>query len=97
MTSFLAQYQGFRPAFWLLFTMSGLIFVSFFLWLPETYHPVLLRKKAERLRRETGDSRHWAKLEREDFGWKAMVSRIVARPLLMLVLEPIVFLLSLCT
>ncbi|KAL8292567.1 hypothetical protein RQP46_001179 [Phenoliferia psychrophenolica] len=93
-SGFLAQHQGFRVTFWLLFAVSGAIFLVFYFCLPETYHPVLLKRKAERLRRETGDPRYWARHEREDFGLKAIVGKVLARPLLMLFTEPIVFLLA---
>ncbi|KIY50669.1 MFS general substrate transporter [Fistulina hepatica ATCC 64428] len=40
-------------------------YVALVLFVPETYVPVLLKQKAERLRKETSDSRYWAPIERE--------------------------------
>lgn len=91
---FLGERHGFRAVFWLLLTFSCLIFITFYLTLPETYHPYLLKLKAERLRRETGDNRYWAKLEREDMSLRSIVSKVIARPMVMLVFEPIVSLIS---
>lgn len=94
MAGFLGERHGFRAVFWLLFTFSSLIFILFYTTLPETYHPYLLKLKAERRRRETGDDRYWAKLEREDMSLRAIVSKVIARPMVMLFFEPIVSLIS---
>ncbi|KPV73417.1 uncharacterized protein RHOBADRAFT_29141 [Rhodotorula graminis WP1] len=62
------------------------------IFLPETYHPILLKQRAKRLRKEDPE-RHgdkYAELEKADFGFKSLVQRTLARPLIMLVVEPIV-------
>lgn len=41
--------------YWVLLAWVGLVTVLTFFLLPETYSPVLLRRRAERLRKETGD------------------------------------------
>ncbi|GAA5993231.1 hypothetical protein JCM10908_004521 [Rhodotorula pacifica] len=60
-------------------------------FLPETYHPVLLKKRAIRLRKEHPEEHgeKYAELERADFSLKSIVTRTLARPLVMLVVEPI--------
>lgn len=35
-------------------------------FVPETYVPVLLKRKAAKLRKETGDDKYWAPLDRHD-------------------------------
>jgi MFS family permease len=53
-----------RWVFWILAIFTGFcLFLAIFV-IPETYAPVLLVKKAQSLRRETGDERFTAALER---------------------------------
>ncbi|KAJ7141168.1 major facilitator superfamily domain-containing protein [Mycena epipterygia] len=40
--------------------------IAIFLFVPESYAPVLLKRKAHRLRKETGDQTYWAPLDRRD-------------------------------
>lgn len=57
--------------------------------MPETYHPVLLRHKAQRLRKETGRA-YYAWIEKTD---KSIATEVVwsfTRPLQLLFLEPMV-------
>ena len=55
---------------------------------PETYTPILLVKKAQILRKETGDDRYWAPLERRQKTASAMFQDIVMKPFTILFLEP---------
>ena len=57
-------------------------------FVPETYHPVLLRNKARTLRRETGDDRWKAPIERMERSIPQTIIRSVYRPFLLLTLEP---------
>ncbi|EGX92870.1 bicyclomycin resistance protein, putative [Cordyceps militaris CM01] len=59
-------------------------------FLPETYGPVLLRRKAARLRKETGDDRWWHPQEEEKMNMGNIVTKYIVRPLNMLVTEPAV-------
>jgi len=56
--------------------------------MPETYTPVLLVRKAERMRKETGDSRYYAPKEanKPDIGQR--LYNILAMPFKILFLEP---------
>lgn len=90
---FLSDRYGFRPVFWLLLVFSVLLFILFVITLPETYSPVLLRLKAAKRREETGDERYWCRLDREDFSIQNIVTKVLARPLIMYT-EPIVALIS---
>jgi MFS family permease len=63
--------------------------VNFF-FLPEVYTPVLLKKKAQRLRKETGDERYYHPHESLKLDAKTMVTKHFSRPLLMLTTEPMV-------
>lgn len=57
---------------------------------PETYYPVLLKRKAQRLRKETGDSRHYHPHEQVKLDFQSIVTKHLARPGLMLLVEPMV-------
>lgn len=49
--------------------------------LPETYAPVLLKRKAQRLRKSSGDSRYWHPHEKEKIDIHNAVRKYFARPL----------------
>ncbi|KAF2207755.1 hypothetical protein CERZMDRAFT_50467 [Cercospora zeae-maydis SCOH1-5] len=58
--------------------------------LPELYAPVILKRKAERLRKEGGDQRHWHPHEAERMTLNNIVTKYFSRPLRMLLTEPMV-------
>lgn len=55
---------------------------------PETYHPVLLRNKARKLRKESGNSQWHAPIEKMDRSILQTILRSIYRPFLLLALEP---------
>lgn len=61
-----------------------------FFFVPETYHPVLLRNKARKLRKETGEERWTAPIERLDRSILMTVVWSCVRPFQLLVFEPMV-------
>ena len=63
--------------------MLGLIIA----FVPETYHPVLLRNKARKIRQETGDERWQAPIENRDRSVRQTILRSIYRPFLLLTLE----------
>jgi hypothetical protein len=56
--------------------------------IPETYTPILLVKKAHILRKETGDDRYWAPLERRSKTAKTVFQDVIAKPFTILFMEP---------
>jgi hypothetical protein len=60
------------------------------LFFPETYGPMILKKRAQRLRKETGDERIVAPLELEKTDLNHVVTVILTRPLRMICFEPLV-------
>ncbi|KAJ5605401.1 major facilitator superfamily domain-containing protein [Penicillium lagena] len=74
--------------------------IAFFLFalcalcLPETYAPVLLKRKAWRLRKSTGDERYWHPHDKK-FDVHNVATKHLVRPLVMLFTEPMVTLLAL--
>jgi hypothetical protein len=58
--------------------------------LPEMYAPVLLKRKAQRLRKETGNEALYHPQERIKISPKTIITKHFSRPLKMLVTEPMV-------
>lgn len=69
-------------------TAHQLFLIVFFV--PETYHPVLLRRKAIRLRKETGNQEWIAPIEKLDRSIAKTVLWSCIRPFQLLFLEPMV-------
>ncbi|KAJ0426713.1 major facilitator superfamily domain-containing protein [Aspergillus carlsbadensis] len=89
------SYLGWRWTAWITMIMaatSGIISVIF---LPETYAPVLLQRKASRLRLETKNWALHAKLDESPVNLQSILTRYLSRPLVMLLKEPILQLITL--
>jgi hypothetical protein len=52
--------------------------------IPETYSPAILVAKAARIRKETGDDRYYAPLERAERNLKSTLEGILLKPFVML-------------
>ncbi|EFX01532.1 major facilitator superfamily transporter multidrug resistance [Grosmannia clavigera kw1407] len=94
---FVNTYASWRWTHYLLLIWSGCALVALLLLVPETYHPVLLRNKAQRLRHETGDDRWRAPLETLNAhrSVAATVGLALLRPFQLLIFEPMCLLLNL--
>ncbi|KAJ3548168.1 hypothetical protein NM208_g1136 [Fusarium decemcellulare] len=64
-------------------------------FIPETFHPLVLRSKAQKLRDDTGDDRYWAPTERMDKTCRKTVALALMRPFQLLFLEPMCMCLNL--
>lgn len=73
----------------LIWTFVELVLISLFV--PETCRPVLLVKKAQRLRRETGDGRYWAPLERNRVGIYESILTSSKRPISLVLRDKMTF------
>ncbi|GAA6008917.1 hypothetical protein JCM10207_004025 [Rhodosporidiobolus poonsookiae] len=91
---FLEMNQRYRwpYIFWIIMAWGGFSVISLAAFLPETYHPALLAKRAKKLRKQEPEknSELYGELERADFSLKSIVTRTIARPCVMLVVEPLV-------
>lgn len=58
--------------------------------MPEVYPPVLLSRKAKRLRKETGDDQHWHPHESEKMRLNNIFTKYLARPIRMFLTEPLI-------
>ncbi|KAF8206611.1 major facilitator superfamily domain-containing protein [Mycena galopus ATCC 62051] len=63
---FINQNMYWRWTYRILLIWTGLEMVAVFLFVPESYTPILLQRKAARLRKETGDQLYCAPLDRRD-------------------------------
>ncbi|KAG6816723.1 hypothetical protein H0H87_003583 [Tephrocybe sp. NHM501043] len=89
----IGERAGWRWIYWILFAFVGVAFL-FTLIVPETYAPIILRKKSQRLRKETGDSSYNTLAEMERLPLIASLKIALIRPLIMMVKEPIVLFMS---
>ena len=80
---------GWRWTFWAGLIIAGSSFIPIIL-VPETYAPVILKRRARKMRNETGDQRIRASIELEKRGWKQMLTVTLLRPLKMLFTEAVV-------
>ncbi|QYT00170.1 MFS transporter/cycloheximide resistance protein [Trichoderma simmonsii] len=86
---YVAEVLGWRWIFWIISIIAGLVTVVALAILRETYPPVLLERKASRLRKETGNTNYRSRLA-SDLGLQELVLRSIMRPSKMLLLCPIV-------
>lgn len=87
---FINQYTDWRWSFYVLLIWAGFQLALIILIVPETYHPVLLRQKAIKLRKQTGEPRWQAPIERLDRSVAKTVLWSCIRPFQLLFLEPMV-------
>jgi len=87
--------EGWRWLFWILFIFGAVSTIVLFFTLPETYHPILLRDKAEKVRAETGDTLVYAAIEREDRRILKLLKITLSRPFQLLFGDIIIFLVCL--
>ena len=90
---FLTTAKGWRWIFWALCILIGFFTILSVLCLRETYGPVLLARKAARLRKKTGD--HSLRSTALISSPRQVFLRSIVRPAKMLVLSPIVLICSL--
>lgn len=81
---------GWRWTNWIVLILAGVLAALSFL-VPETYAPVLMRKKADKLRKDTGDEKYMSQFcykDGEGDFWK-LIQTNLERPIIMLFTEPL--------
>lgn len=78
-----------RWAFWFALILAGATLVPLIL-MPETFGPVILARRARKLRKQRNDPSIKAPLELETHDLRHVVVVLLTRPIRMLVVEPIV-------
>ncbi|KAA1477951.1 MFS polyamine transporter [Dentipellis sp. KUC8613] len=78
-----------RWVFWVMFIFAGVCSMLVVVLLPETYAPVILKKKAIARRKAENNPELYAEIERQGWSFHELLHRTVFRPFIMLLLEPI--------
>ncbi|KAK3209610.1 hypothetical protein GRF29_44g170934 [Pseudopithomyces chartarum] len=91
---FVSESVGWRWTFWIITILAGILFIMSIFFLRETNTAVLLAWKTARLRKETGNNTLVSKMDRGQTP-RQLFLRAIVRPIKLLTLSPIVFLLSL--
>lgn len=86
---FAAEYLGWRWTNWLVMILSGAgwFFCSA---MQETYAPVILQRKAAKMRKETGDDRWWCRYDQKSSLFE-MLKVNLSRPFILSFTEPILW------
>lgn len=80
---------GWRWTAWITMIPATFFGTIAFLTLPETYHPVLLQRRASRLRNETRIWAYHSRLDESTPTFSQILTKYLFRPLQMLFSEPI--------
>ncbi|KAF7589076.1 hypothetical protein BBP40_004781 [Aspergillus hancockii] len=81
--------------FWLVTILSGILTVACFVFVRETYGPVLLTRKAAKLRKEAGNPELHSEFDNQTGGTSDTFLRAIVRPTKMLLFAPIVTVMAL--
>nr|OQO23692.1 hypothetical protein B0A51_11836 [Rachicladosporium sp. CCFEE 5018] len=79
------RWTEFIEAIW-----AASVFLLALVFMPELYPPVLLKRKAEQMRKETGDERYWHPHEVVKMTLNNILTKHLSRPLRMFFTEPMV-------
>ena len=82
---------GYRWPYWFLFAFGGVSLVALF-FLPETYGPVILQRRARKIRKESPGINVWAPIDFEKSTTKELIKIFLGRPFRMLCFECLVYL-----
>lgn len=92
---FINQYTNWRWTFYVTIIWAGIELLAIIFFVPETYHPVILKRKAMKMRKETGNNEWYAPLEVTDKSVTKTVLWSCIRPFQILTFEPMCLLLCL--
>ena len=84
---FVFQYLGWRWTNWVVIIGASVAWVTTSL-IKETYAPAILRRRAKKRRKETGDDRYWSRYDDKLKFWPLLKINL-SRPFVMTVTEPI--------
>ncbi|KAI0518506.1 major facilitator superfamily transporter [Xylaria bambusicola] len=88
-SGFCSTTVGWRWTFWVALIYAGVTFLVVMI-LPETYAAVILSRRAQKIRKEDPSSQVYATAELEDRNIRLVVTRVLTRPIRMILTEPIV-------
>lgn len=84
---FVFQYLGWRWTNWVVVIVAAVAWLLVAL-VPETYAPQILRKKAKKLRKDTGDEKWWSRYD-DTQAFLPLLKVNLSRPFVLTVTEPI--------
>ncbi|KAI1616879.1 MFS transporter [Exophiala viscosa] len=85
---FINQFASWRWTFYTLLIWSGILTAAVIFLVPETFQKVLLKQKAVKKRKDTGNVRWWAPIEKNDASVLHTVLHSCITPCKLLILEP---------
>ncbi|OWB83483.1 hypothetical protein B5S33_g2113 [[Candida] boidinii] len=80
----------YRWVFYSILIFTGFLMIAIVLFVPETYVPILLTRKAQALRKKTGDSRFFAPQEKNPLTLYESVILSSKRPMLLIMKDPMI-------
>ncbi|KAG8202445.1 FLU1, partial [Candida africana] len=96
-SGFINTHLYYRWTFYVFIIWSGVLLLAVVLFVPETYEPVNLQRKAKRLRKTTGDNRYYAAADKQTTSLYESVLTSSKRPILLLLKDNMTALLNLYT
>ncbi|KAL1939904.1 hypothetical protein VTO73DRAFT_9604 [Trametes versicolor] len=87
MAGFVVQNADWRWCYRVLLIWQFVQIVMLYLCVPETYVPVILKRKARKLRKTTGDSRYYAPLEHQEHSLARMILFSCSTPFKLLMFD----------
>ncbi|KAK9311642.1 major facilitator superfamily domain-containing protein [Lipomyces starkeyi] len=91
---YIGQNTSWRWIYWVMLIFIGVIYVVVAFTIPETYAPEILKRRARKLRKETGDNSFVTDMDLSRRPLGEMVKVSLYRPIVLLTQELIVFLLT---
>lgn len=91
------SHLGWRWTNWIIVIMAFTAMIGDIFFFEECYAPKILKNKAVKIRRETGNWAFHAKLEEKNVEGKQLAQDLLLRPMKLLVTEPIILLLTIYT
>ncbi|KAK0730965.1 major facilitator superfamily domain-containing protein [Lasiosphaeris hirsuta] len=92
---FLADAAGWRWLYWIQLIMAFVVWILISFTVPETYAPTILKRRAAKLRKETGDNDYVTEAELDTRPFTERLGVFMIRPFQLLFQELIVLLISL--
>ncbi|KAK9447517.1 major facilitator superfamily domain-containing protein [Limtongia smithiae] len=91
---YIGDNTSWRWIYWVMLIFTGLIYALVCVTLPETYAPTILKRRAAKLRKDTGDQSYVTDLELNPRSLGDLMKVNLIRPFQLLFMELIVFLIS---
>ncbi|KAI1104428.1 putative bicyclomycin resistance protein [Jackrogersella minutella] len=92
---FINFHTTWRWTYYAMIIWAGIEMVMIVIFAPETYHPIKLREKARKMRKETGDDRWKSPMENSKKSVARTIGNSLLRPFQLLIFEPMCLLLCL--